>query len=92
MVTLDVAAGVVLQRPEVQSKVDAWVRAFPRLWNSQLGGAVIMLTSLVGRHFFLPAAAAVRSRGADTKSGTAMKSKAASRCWMPSLLPGTTPK
>lgn len=36
--------------------MDWWVRAFPRMWNSQVGGAVIMLTSIVGRHFYLPAA------------------------------------
>ena len=36
--------------------MDWWVRLFPRIFNSNAGEILVALTSVVGRHFYFPAA------------------------------------
>ena len=37
--------------------IDAWIRMFPRIFMSEIGAAIVMITSVVGRHYYLPLAA-----------------------------------
>eukprot|EP00041_Stephanoeca_diplocostata_P031991 m.1011804 g.1011804 ORF g.1011804 m.1011804 type:complete len:365 (+) comp24063_c1_seq1:133-1227(+) len=44
--------------------MDWWVRLFPRIFMTRLGGGLVMLTSLTTRHFFLPGVLACAAAGA----------------------------
>ena len=37
--------------------IDAWIRIFPRIFMSDIGAAIVMISSVVGQHFYFPLAA-----------------------------------
>ena len=37
--------------------IDGWIRMFPRIFMSDIGAAIVMISSVVGQHYYLPLAA-----------------------------------
>lgn len=66
--------GVVWKRTRVLVGWDAyimdwWIRLFPRVYNSRLGRALVMGTSVVGQHLVIPGAAAAAAALAYARWG-----------------------